>query len=159
MMSHCSGFLILMLALPATGASGQVTDSLVNAPMAWTVFEPHQWTRLVSSLPTRGDSGRVLVTLPQVQGRFVVVYGRALMPDFEDETVSWVRQAPGDLTLYLSLVGSAEEAHHLTRIDVFRARIGPVAPGRYRVRVIWKPLYGRWAMVDQLLYDEPVVVR
>jgi hypothetical protein len=153
-----SAVLILMLGLPATRAAGQVTDSLTNAPLAWTVFDPQHWNRIAVSLPSRGDSGGVQVTLPQVRGRFVLVYGRALMPDFEDETVSWVRQVAGELNLYLSLVGSAEEAHHETRMDVFAARIGPLAPGKYQVHVIWKPVYGSRAMIDQLLYDEPVVV-
>jgi hypothetical protein len=80
------------------------------------------------------------------------------MPDFEDETVSWVRQVAGGLNLYLSLVGSAEEAHHVTKMDVFAARIGPLAPGKYQIHVIWKAVYGPRAMIDQLLYDEPVVV-
>ena len=150
--------LILMLSLPATEASGQEPDSLVTPALAWTVFEAHQWDRIAGSLPSSGDTGGVQVTMPQVHGPLLVIYGRAWMPILEEEAIGWLRQVPGHLTLYLSSVPFGEIGSRVTRRDVFAAQIGPLKPGRYEVQVIWKPLYGPRAMIERTLYNEPVIV-
>lgn len=150
--------LTLLLAVPGAHLAGQVLDSTVNPPLAWTLYTGQQWSRIAASLPTRSDSGPVQVTLPQVQGRFIVVYGRVAMPIIQQEAIGWVRQVASELWLYLSSTQIGQEGSRLVRIDVFAAHIGPLQPGRYRVHVIWLGRYGQWPMVEDSLWDETIVV-